>query len=322
VGLLSLLCLSAGCAHPSTTKVGSSHELAPEPTGEPHQKSEPEPEPVPPDIVERSALPFTAFSAVSDETLSEVELFDALASQDVVCVAEQHNNPHHHWAQLYIVQEMARRAHSSGRELGLGLEMFQTRFQADLDKYASDRIGASELLEQTEYEQRWGFDFAYYAPQVDHAVAQGASLLALNAPREQTKRVARDGYDALSAREQRLLGGFDLENEAHRELFDELMQDHPKGMGSMEHMYAAQVLWDETMAQTASAWLSERFPARQLIVLAGSAHCHESAIPTRILQRMNAKVVSVLPLLQKSSDTAQLEARLSGYDFGFVMHGE
>src|SRR5690606_17965983 len=137
------------------------------------------------------------------------EFFDELAQQDVVCVAEHHENPHHHWAQLYIIQEMAKRAEASGRELGLGLEMFQTPFQAVLDRYASDKLNAAELLEQAEYEKRWGYPFAFYAPQVDHAVARGAALVALNTPREQTKRVARAGFRVLSKRERRLLGGYD-----------------------------------------------------------------------------------------------------------------
>ena len=53
------------------------------------------------------------------------------------------------------------------------------------------------------------------------------------------------------------------------------------------------------MADTASRWLMQRLqsgkPAR-LVVLAGSGHCHRSAIPRRIQRRTGLEVLSVRPL--------------------------
>ena len=72
-----------------------------------------------------------------------------------------------------------------------------------------------------------------------------------------------------------------MDDERHRARFDDLMKDHPDTGGSLDNLYAAQVLWDETMANTAANWLRERYPARQLVILAGSAHCDRSAIPSR-----------------------------------------
>jgi uncharacterized iron-regulated protein len=301
--------------------VGYSSQLAPNAATHADPPDRPEAKPVAPDVVEKSALPFQSLRVTGQSWLSQQEFFDELAAQDVVCMAEHHDNPHHHWAQLYVIQELAKRSAISGRELGLGLEMFQTPFQPELDRYASDKLDVAELLEQTQYEKRWGYPFAFYAPQIDHAVARGAALVALNTPREQTKRVARGGFDALTDRERRLLGGYDLKHTQHRARFEALMQNHPKHRGSMEHLYAAQVLWDEGMAQAASDWLSARFPARQLVILAGSAHCHRSAIPDRIKRRIRAKVVGVNPVISTSAsvDLAKLEQGLAGFDYGFVM---
>lgn len=289
---------------------------APDSTPEPEQH--PPPPPVPDDVVERAALPFHAVRAANQASLDQHEFFDELATNDVVCVAEHHDNPHHHWAQLFVIQELARRSKSSGRELGIGFEMFEARAQQTLTDYAAGKLDTDALLEGTDYEARWGYPFQYYEPQIVHAVDQGSALVALNASREQVKNVAHGGFSALSARELRLLGGYDLEDAEHRARFDKLMEGHPK-MGPLDQMYAAQVLWDESMAQNATSWLSERFPARQLVILAGTAHCHRSAIPSRIQRRLAAKVVSVEPLVLSEGADDDLQSQLTGYDYGFVM---
>lgn len=311
---------ATACAPAAPPKPPGVSDAFPEEVAErrPEPEQAPPEAPVPDDVVERAALPFHAVRAADRTPLDQQEFFDELATNDVVCVAEQHDNPHHHWAQLFVIQELALRSKSSGRELGVGFEMFEARFQEHLTRYALGKLGTEELLEQTQYESRWGYPFQYYAPQIDHAVDQGSALVALNAPHRQVKKVARRGFHALSERELRLLGGYDLENAEHRAQFDQLMEGHPK-TGS-EHMYAAQVLWDESMAQNAASWLSERFPARQLVILAGSAHCHRSAIPSRLQRRLAAKVVSVEPLVRSGdSDDADLSSELAGYDYGFVM---
>lgn len=323
--LLLGLWSSTACSAGLTPAVGAS-EIKSDGSESVHHDASPKhaARPVPPDVVARSALPFRTLDASTGELLAPAEFFDTLAERDAICVAEQHDNPHHHFAQLYVIQEVAQRAATTGRELGLGLEMFQTPFQGQLDDYSAGKIDQDELLEKSQYSERWGYPFAFYAPQIDHVVQRGGALVALNAPREQVKRVAREGFQALSAREERLLGGYDLHDEAHRAQFDELMKDHPHDAGSIDQLYAAQVLWDESMAQAASEWLGERQPARQLVILAGAAHCHDSAIPSRLERRLKADVVSVKPVVLQSADapTEELLGHLEGYDYGFFMSPE
>ncbi|HEY6727855.1 MAG TPA: ChaN family lipoprotein [Polyangiaceae bacterium] len=321
MSLWGALALSAPACAPSAPPkmVGASDAPVEAPDRAPEPEQHPPSAPVPDDVVERAALPFHALRAANRVSLDQHEFFDELATNDVVCVAEHHDNPHHHWAQLFVIQELARRSKSSGRELGVGFEMFEARFQDTLTHYASGKLDTEALLQSTDYEARWGYPFQYYEPQIVHAVDQGSALVALNASREQVKTVAHGGFSALSDRELRLLGAYDLEDAEHRAQFDKLMQGHPQS-GSVDQMYAAQVLWDESMAQNAASWLSERFPARQLVILAGMAHCHRSAIPSRLQRRFAAKVVSVQPLVLSDDDeSADLTSQLAGYDYGFVM---
>jgi uncharacterized iron-regulated protein len=235
-----------------------------------------------------------------------------------VCIGESHDDPEHHFAELAVVEGMLLRAARAGRALAIGFEMFQRPFQGPLDQYASGRIGEAELLEQTEYEERWGYPFAYYRPLVALGNSAGLRLVALNAPRELTRKVARQGLAGLDAKERARLPALDMSDVDHRTAFEAMMSDHPKGKGNPENYYEAQVLWDETMADVAADFIEQRAPARQLVIVAGQAHCRHSAIPARIERRLrSAKVRNVLPM--KASEQKNLRAL--GYDYALVLEG-
>jgi uncharacterized iron-regulated protein len=118
-------------------------------------------------------------------------------------------------------------------------------------------------------------------------------LRARNASRELSHAVAQDGLSGLCRRLRRRLPAVGLDDSAHRAHFDQLMAHHPGGHTDPENFYAAQVVWDETMAENAANWVAARAPQRQLVVLAGSAHCRREAIPARVERRVAARVASV-----------------------------
>jgi uncharacterized iron-regulated protein len=82
-------------------------------------------------------------------------------------------------------------------------------------------------------------------------------------------------------------------------------------------MYAAQVLWDETMAETAAKHLEKSMPARQLLIVAGNGHCWQRAIPRRLRRRTGARVLAVRPVL--TADGQDFTAELEGFDYGLVL---
>ena len=83
----------------------------------------------------------------------------------------------------------------------------------------------------------------------------------------------------------------------------------------LEHFYAAQVVWDETMADNAARWVSQHAPMRQLLILAGSAHCRQPAIPARIERRQPLRVASVRLSAETSADS-------EGFGYTLVFDGE
>jgi uncharacterized iron-regulated protein len=268
------------------------------------------------DAVERSALPFHGASSRDGRTLAGQHLLDALSAADVICLAEDHGNAHHHWAGLRILDSLVEHAQTSGREVALGMETFAKPAQEVLDRYLN-RKGATEreLLEATEWNRPPSHDYALFRPLVLAARAYDLPVLALNAPRELTQQVAKAGVDSLSEDQRKRLPQLALDDAEHRALFDAGRGEQPAA--AEEQAYAAYVLCDETMAETAAAWLAERQPARQLLIVAAADHCRAPAIPGRIQRRTPSRVVSVRPVLLDTG--VDLEAVLERYDYAIVL---
>jgi uncharacterized iron-regulated protein len=68
--------------------------------------------------------------------------------------------------------------------------------------------------------------------------------------------------------------------------------DADNAMPSADRIYTVQVVWDETMADTAARWLTAH-PGGHVILLAGNGHCHDSAIVNRMKRRGIADALSV-----------------------------
>jgi uncharacterized iron-regulated protein len=198
----------------------------------------------------------------------------------------------------------------------LGFEMFQAPYGAALYAYGTGHLDDAGLRKRTHYDERWGYPYAYYRPLLALGRAYGLPLKALNASRELSHSVAETGVSQLSPRLRRQLPELDLDDPEHRARFDQMMADHPHGKGmDMDNFYAAQVVWDETMALNAANWLSQRAPLRQLVIVAGSAHCRRSAIPARIERRQPFHVASVRLSAESSADS-------EGFDYTLVFVGK
>lgn len=213
-------------------------------------------------------------------------LIDRLAEARVVYVGERHDRAEDHDAQRAILTAL----HARRPELAIGFEMFQRPFQAALDEYVAGRIDEPELLARTEWETRWGFDFALYRPLIRFGPDHGVRLIALNAPRETTRTLAREGLDALDAATRDGLPELDRTQVAHRARVEAALREHPGADDAMiERFYTAQLVWDETMAAAIAAHDGP------MIVFAGAMHVARDAVPERAARRGARPYAIVLP---------------------------
>lgn len=254
--------------------------------------------------LEAAALPYRVLDARTGREIAVTAFWDRLAAARAVCVGEDHKNPHHHWVQLEVVRRLVPRWPRSA----LGMEMFQRPFQGVLDDFAAGRIDDATLRSRAGWAERWGYDYGFYGSTIDAAKSGRAALLALGTAKELTKQVSRAGIESLDAAERTQVPQLKLDDAAHRSWFDERMAEmansaepnnpHKPGadgspdMPSIDRLYAVQVLWDETMADAAATWLRAN-AGGHLVILAGTGHCHDSAIIRRMQRRGVSSVVSV-----------------------------
>lgn len=178
--------------------------------------------------VEAAALPYAMLDARTGREVAAAEVWQRLGSAKVVCVGEEHPNPHHHWAQLEVVRRLVAGTQPT---VALAMEMFQRPFQGVLDDYAAARIDEPALLSRTGWSERWGYDFAMYRPILRHVIEAGGRILALNPAKELVKRISRQGLESLTADERASLPELNLADAAHRAWFDGVMS----GMGDAAH---------------------------------------------------------------------------------------
>lgn len=313
-----LLLLSA-CASQASGRVGVSPTV--EVTEFEEETAPPPPPEVPESVVLDAAGPYYGYAVHDERRLSAEELLTTLASYDAVCLGEQHDRPEDHFAQLEVIRGFGERQQMRGFAFGVGFEMVRQEFDSVLRKYQLAEIDRDAFLEASRWEKEWGFSIHYYDPLFRAATEADAPLLALGVDRDLTRRVAREGIEGLAEDDAARLPELDLEDREHRRLFETLMSGHPGApTASLDRFYAAQVIWDESMAELSARFLLERRPLAKLLIAAGVAHCHRSAIVSRLERRTTMQITNLMvargqPVTQSEGPEAAL-AR--GYDYQLV----
>ena len=238
------------------------------------------------------------------------QILQELVKAKVVYLGETHDRKEDHKAQLEILQAL----HQQNPKIAVAMEMFQRPFQDVLNQYLAGKITEAQLVEQSEYEKRWGFPWENYARLLGFAKTNQLPILALNTPTEVTRKVARSGLESLTTEERRYIPPFSeiqTDNAEYRKVAQAAYQQHNQaGHGnstSFERFFTAQVLWDETMAETIAQFIKAN-PGYQVVVLAGKAHImYGYGIPSRVARRLGSgNLVQRSVLLSTADGTSSL----------------
>ncbi len=243
---------------------------------------------------------------------SVAEVLPELAKANVVYLGETHDSLEDHQTQLKIIQELYQR----NPKIAIAMEMFQRPYQNVLNQYLAGKITEEEFLEQSEYEERWGFDWENYAPILRFAKEKKLPVLALNTPSEISRKVAREGLESLTPTERAFIPPFSeirIDNEEYRQMALAAFKHHQAaGHGNSANasrFFLAQVLWDETMAEGVADFIQAN-PDYQVVVLAGQGHIiYGYGIPSRVARRLNDK-----KLIQRSVLLSPTEDALTTKD--------
>jgi hypothetical protein len=174
--------------------------------------------------------------------------------------------------------------------------------QTVLDAYSRGELDERRFAAQVSWYSQWGYDFRLYRPIFEKAKIRRLPLVALNVERAVVRKVGRGGLEALSEKERAGLPLLRLEVPNHRALFDALLgrgpgpglgRGAPRGgdraepggspvgasggrahPGTPAHLFAAQVLRDEVMAQGIARRLEVAGPKARMLVIAGGGHLY------------------------------------------------
>lgn len=241
------------------------------------------------------------------EALTWAQVTSRLAAVDVAVVGEQHDQLPHHRLQARVIQALGQ---ASAGKVSVALEMVPWSLQGPLDRYRAGEIDEDGLRAAVDWETTWGHDFELYRDIFRTGREVRARFVGVNAPRDLVRSVAREGVDGVTAEQREVLPELDLNDEEHKRQIQAVFEQHhpPAAGGALDRFYAAQVLWDESMADGSAKALDE---ADKVVVLAGVGHvAGYRGIPNRLLRRRpEARLLTIVPITLDDGEDPQAVAR-------------
>jgi uncharacterized iron-regulated protein len=220
-------------------------------------------------------------------------IVDAAAGKPFVFLGESHTNPEHHKFQAKVIDALAK-----VRPVVVGFEMFTRPVQEDLDPWTLGWWNEDEFVAESDWKHQWGYDFSLYRPIFQTIQDHALPMVALNIPRAWVHSVGTKGYGGLSAdQKSQLPADLGALNPTHRTVFNAMIGGHPGTGAQIDNMYAAQVLWDQAMADSAIKYLAAHpQPSDSVfVVVAGSGHVmYGQGINYRLSKRTGQSGVTVV----------------------------
>ncbi|MBI5777945.1 MAG: ChaN family lipoprotein [Planctomycetes bacterium] len=238
------------------------------------------------------------YSVAKKKFVSFDEMIAEAIKSNIIYVGETHDNVLHHQMQEKVLRAVVDK-NGQTRKIALAMEMFQRPYQSFLDDYTAGKISEPELLRKTEYYTRWSFDWSMYQPMVNLARTNGFKVVAMNAPAEISRKVARNGLKSLTAEERKLLPEkIDTADKNHRDYITERFKAH-SGMGmNFENFYESQCIWEDTMADSVAGFFRALGPdaanGHEVVVVGGGHIIYRFGIPARAKWRTGLNYSSIL----------------------------
>ena len=221
------------------------------------------------------------------QTLPFAAVMDQIGDKRAVYVGEIHVRYEDHLLQLRVIRALF----AQNPKLAIGMEMFSRETQPLLDRYVAGELSERELLKQSGYFSKWGYDYRLYRDIINFARRHKVPIVALNQEKEIVSKFFKEGSSSLTAEElAKVPADRDLTIPGYRERITEVFSMHGQHSTpeQLNGFFQAQALWDETMAESVAAFLDAN-PENRMVVLAGRGHTDKAtAIPPRVARRLPA----------------------------------
>lgn len=234
-------------------------------------------------------------------TLSKLPI--ELQQADVILIGEWHTHAGIHRFQTDMLKQLT----SYDRSLALSMEQFTRDKQPVVDAYLRGEIGEQYLMKQA---NAWPNYESDYRPLVEFAKQKNLPVIAANAPKSIVRCIGRQGLDYINKLDddQRMFiaQAINTGSSPYKEKFMASM--HHGKPEQTEKQFAAQVTWDETMAESIVSYLDDN-PGAQVVHVAGKFHTEQGlGTAASILSRNpSLKVVVISPTDNVLSDNTDYQ---------------
>jgi len=213
----------------------------------------------------------------SSEQVAVAKMMADLGQARVVFVGEFHDQRDHHLLQLAVIKELQRQ----GKDLAIGLEMFDLEKQPILDEWVKGGMPLQEFVSR--YQKGWNISWAEYDSILLFARNNSVPLLALDAPPDIVRLVTHGGSALLGPEAiGRLPGGTTTTMlPSYRKFMASAFRTHEIPDSMFDNFCAAQGLRNSTMAKRISSYLQQQ-PGKVMVVIAGVGHVMRRAVPAAV----------------------------------------
>ncbi len=223
----------------------------------------------------------------SHKTSTLQESLQSVRPGSIVVIGENHGFKEHQRQQVAIMQQLR----DQGLTVSVGMEFFTYTQQPLVDQYRQGQLAEPDFLKAI----AWGSpSYDLYRDQaIFPNLGEGATTIALNAPRSLTGKVAKQGLNSLTPEESALMPPqFSLGRDSYKKRFMSMMPHLPNPEVG-ERYFAAQSIWDDTMAWQAANFIHAH-PEQVLVIVVGDFHIqYGGGLPDRIKARLpQAPVIS------------------------------
>ena len=208
----------------------------------------------------------------------------------LIFIGESHDRKEDHKAQLEIIE----RLHAAGLPLAIGLEMFTSGSQGELDRWVAGTLDRHDFIRI--YYREWMMPWPLYRDIFLYARRHRIPLIGLNVPRSISRKVAREGFAALTPKERQALPSgvtcsVDL---VYREFIRQAYAEHDGSEKPFDYFCEAQMLWNRGMGRNLREFLGKN-PGITVVVLAGVGHAMKRGIPEEVFQGTGTSYRVILP---------------------------
>jgi len=254
------------------------------------------------------------FASPQGEALSLNALPQELLDADVILIGEWHTHSAIHRFQT----DFLKARQNTDSNIALSMEQFTREHQDTLNQYLNGEIGEQVLISKA---AAWPNYESDYRALVEFAKANDLDVIAANAPKPFVQCIGRKGLPYLEqlSSEQRdwVATEVNIGDSPYKEKFMASM--HHGTPEQTEKQFAAQVTWDETMAESIVDYLATN-PDKQVIHVAGKFHTEGGLGTAASISRRNPdlKVAIITPVEALSSDSSDYQLQVLSPPVRFV----